>query len=80
MTHHPPFNDPFKDPPKPDLSDALPCTCGQRPDWDGRGTSPGLPWNEFRLLCHKAQHIQGPWERSLQAAIRAWNDEVVEGP
>ena len=60
--------------PPPDLSEAMPCSCGKQPDWDWR-SSIGMPAREYRLFCHD---INSGWEPTIDKAIARWNDEVAE--
>jgi hypothetical protein len=70
-TINPPLNDPFREEPEPDLSDALPCVCGDRPDWDKSSTG------NFRLFCYR-HDVDGPWRGDLDSAISSWNLKVIE--
>jgi hypothetical protein len=65
-----PLNDPFAEAPEPDLSEALPCTCGREPDWDKSSRG-------YRLFCW-AHCVDGPWRQDIDKAIEAWNEAVME--
>ena len=64
------LNDPFAEDPQPDLSEALPCTCGREPDWDTDG-------HRYKLFCW-ARCVEGPWRRDIDKAIEAWNEAVLD--
>lgn len=65
-----PPHDPFREAPEPDLSDALDCICGRRPDWDRD------MFGQLRLFCYK-HCVKATWGNEDDFK-EIWNDAVSQ--